>query len=87
MIWCVARAGISEKVGTKPVGVEVLGMKLVLFRGSDGTVHCLHGAPCLACCPSVALRLPRSLVDSLLVVDGRVYIKRISHLLCLRVFG
>ena len=40
-----ASAGISEKVGSKPVGVEVLGQKLVLFRGSDGTVHCLHGAP------------------------------------------
>jgi len=36
-------AGISEKVGTKPVGVEVLGQKLVLFRGSDGAIHCLHG--------------------------------------------
>ena len=45
VIWVVAGAGISEKVGTKPVGVEVLGMKLVLFRGSDGTVHCLHGTP------------------------------------------
>ena len=40
---CVS-AGISEKVGTKPVGVEVLGQKLVLFRGSDGVIHCLHGA-------------------------------------------
>lgn len=36
-------AGISEKVGAKPVGVEVLGQKLVLFRGRDGVVHCLHG--------------------------------------------
>ncbi|KAK9837299.1 hypothetical protein WJX81_004912 [Elliptochloris bilobata] len=35
-------AGISEKVGTKPLGVEVLGQKLVLFRGRDGVVHCLH---------------------------------------------
>ncbi len=40
-------AGISEKVGTKPVGVEVLGQKLVLFRGRDGAVHCLHGARAL----------------------------------------
>lgn len=47
----VAGAGISEKVGSKPVGVEVLGQKLVLFRGSDGTVHCLHGA--LLACPSL----------------------------------
>ena len=26
------------------MGVEVLGQKLVLFRGSDGAIHCLHGA-------------------------------------------
>lgn len=56
----LASAGISEKVGTKPVGVEVLGQKLVLFRGSDGTVHCLHGMPssarCTLCCPAPAQR-------------------------------
>ena len=35
-------AGISERIGTQPVGVEILGEKVVLFRGSDGVVHCLH---------------------------------------------
>jgi len=39
-------------VGAKPVGVEVLGQKLVLFRGRDGVVHCLHGArPLILCIP------------------------------------
>jgi vanillate O-demethylase monooxygenase subunit len=41
MVW-VFFAGISEQVGTKPVGVEILGMKLVLFRGKDGTVKCVN---------------------------------------------
>ena len=44
-------AGISEKVGAKPVGVEIAGEKLVLYRDTAGVVHCLadvcphRGAP------------------------------------------
>ena len=35
-------AGISENIKEKPVGVEILGEKVVLFRGADGKVHCLN---------------------------------------------
>ncbi|KAK9824593.1 hypothetical protein WJX72_011558 [[Myrmecia] bisecta] len=44
-------AAISEKVGKEPVGVEIMGEKVVLYRGKDGTVHCVsdvcphRGAP------------------------------------------
>jgi phenylpropionate dioxygenase-like ring-hydroxylating dioxygenase large terminal subunit len=44
-------AAISEKVAEKPVGVEIVGQKVVLFRGKDGVVHCIgdvcphRGAP------------------------------------------
>ncbi|KAK9796241.1 hypothetical protein WJX73_000092 [Symbiochloris irregularis] len=44
-------AGISDQVKDKPVGVEILGEKLVLYRDSKGVVHCLsdvcphRGAP------------------------------------------
>lgn len=44
-------AALSEKVGTSPVGVQLLGENLVLFRDSQGKVHCLgdvcphRGAP------------------------------------------
>lgn len=37
---CVA--GISEQVKDKPLGVEVLGEKVVLFRNLSGTVTCLQ---------------------------------------------
>jgi phenylpropionate dioxygenase-like ring-hydroxylating dioxygenase large terminal subunit len=43
--------GISENVKEKPVGVEILGEKVVLYRGTDGSIHCLsdvcphRGAP------------------------------------------
>jgi len=46
--YCV---GISEEITTKPVGVQALGEKLVLFRGDDGAVKALsdvcphRGAP------------------------------------------
>ena len=46
-----ARAGIAEQVQDKPVGVEILGEKLLLFRDSAGKVHCVsdvcphRGAP------------------------------------------
>ena len=36
------RAGISEQVKDKPVGVEILGEKVVLFRDSQGAIQCLH---------------------------------------------
>ena len=55
----MAYAGISEQVKEKPVGVEILGEKVVLYRDSAGTIQCLHdvcphrGAPlhkvCLPC--------------------------------------
>ncbi|GMH42660.1 hypothetical protein BSKO_10579 [Bryopsis sp. KO-2023] len=35
-------AAISDNVGTEPVGVEILSMNLVLFRGEDGKVRCLR---------------------------------------------
>jgi Rieske [2Fe-2S] domain len=35
-------AGISEEVGSKPKGVEILGMKVVLFRGKDGKIRCIN---------------------------------------------
>ena len=44
-------AGISENVGEKPVGVEILGEKVVLYRDRTGRIHCLgdvcphRGAP------------------------------------------
>lgn len=44
-------AAISENVKQEPLGVELLGEKVVLFRGKDGTVHCIgdvcphRGAP------------------------------------------
>lgn len=44
-------AALSDNVTSKPLGVEILGMKLVLFRGSDGKVRCIdntcphRGAP------------------------------------------
>ena len=38
----LAHAGISEKVKEKPVGVEILGEKVVLYRDSDGVIQCLH---------------------------------------------
>ena len=47
----LSSAGISENVKEKPVGVEILGEKVVLYRGVDGTIHCLsdvcphRGAP------------------------------------------
>ena len=75
MILVVAGAGISEKVGTKPVGVEVLGMKLVLFRGSDGTVHCLHGTPSSALVhPLLHCACPASMR----IVGGCDYVERVS---------
>ena len=36
------RAGISEQIKDKPVGVEILGEKLVLVRDSNGVVQCLQ---------------------------------------------
>ena len=39
---CIAAA--SETVISKPKKVEMLGKKLVLFRGRDGKVHCLNDA-------------------------------------------
>lgn len=33
---------LSENVGKEPHPVEILGMKLVLYRGDDGQVHCLR---------------------------------------------
>lgn len=44
-------AGISEQVKDKPVGVEILGEKVVLYRDSAGAIQCLadvcphRGAP------------------------------------------
>ena len=38
----MACAGISEQVKDKPVGVEILGEKVVLYRDSTGTIQCLH---------------------------------------------
>lgn len=35
-------AGISEQIKDKPVGVEILGEKLVLVRDSNGVVQCLQ---------------------------------------------
>lgn len=35
-------AALSENVSSKPLGVEILGMKVVLFRGVDGRVRCLN---------------------------------------------
>ncbi|KAK9917944.1 hypothetical protein WJX75_009983 [Coccomyxa subellipsoidea] len=35
-------AGIAENVKEKPVGVEILGEKVVLFRDSTGTVRCIN---------------------------------------------
>ena len=35
-------AGISEQVKDKPVGVEILGEKVVLYRDSQGVIQCLH---------------------------------------------
>ncbi|CAK0786996.1 hypothetical protein CVIRNUC_010212 [Coccomyxa viridis] len=35
-------AGISEQVKDKPVGVEILGEKVVLFRDAQGAIQCLH---------------------------------------------
>lgn len=29
-------------MGTKPKGVEILGMKVVLFRGTDGKIRCIN---------------------------------------------
>lgn len=40
--WHVTDAGISEQVKEKPVGVEILGEKVVLYRDSTGTIQCLH---------------------------------------------
>ena len=37
-----ALAGIAENVKEKPVGVEILGEKVVLFRDSTGTVRCIN---------------------------------------------
>ena len=52
-------AGISEQIGDKPVGVEILGEKLVLFRDRHGVVQamdstCVHRGAQLDqvhCCP------------------------------------
>ena len=35
-------AGISDQVKEKPVGVQILGEKVVLYRDGKGVVHCLH---------------------------------------------
>lgn len=35
-------AGISEQIQDKPVGVEILGEKLVLFRDINGKINCLQ---------------------------------------------
>ena len=39
---CWAHTGISEQVKEKPVGVEILGEKVVLYRDSAGVIQCLH---------------------------------------------
>lgn len=35
-------SALSENVGKEPFPVEILGMKLVLYRGEDGEVRCLR---------------------------------------------
>lgn len=35
-------SALSKNVTDKPLGVEILGMKLVLYRGKDQTVKCLR---------------------------------------------
>jgi phenylpropionate dioxygenase-like ring-hydroxylating dioxygenase large terminal subunit len=37
-------AALSEKVKDKPVGVDILGTRVVLFRDSQGKVKCLDDA-------------------------------------------
>ena len=48
---CCGGAALSEKVASEPVGVQILGEQVVLFRDKQGQVHCLgdvcphRGAP------------------------------------------
>jgi phenylpropionate dioxygenase-like ring-hydroxylating dioxygenase large terminal subunit len=48
-------AGFSHQVKDKPIGVDILGMRVVLFRDSEGKVQCMQDAcphrwaPALSC--------------------------------------
>jgi phenylpropionate dioxygenase-like ring-hydroxylating dioxygenase large terminal subunit len=55
-------AAISEEVKEAPVGVELCGEKIVLFRGKDGQVRCLNDV-----CPHRGAPLSKGWVNT---VDG-----------------
>ena len=58
-LYLTAHAGISDEVKDQPVGVEMLGEKLVLFRDSQAQVHCLSDI-----CPHRGAPLHKGWVDT-----------------------